>query len=344
VLAIEIVERIADFLFEIQPPNHRSGDEGTAFCCVKPDWPQVVGFMQASLDLHNIGIERWVRILTIRESGDWKIVARWSNVVRELNCLDQAFLCPDHRKVLKTFSHLRAISVDAHEDIQVDSANRFSYRSLFVSLPSSLRYLEIKHAHGPDMSIITMVKKHCPELEQLWLGRCTMFNRSPACPFWASFPFDHDSYISSEGTEAYTRSLGQELSPLCHLKHLRLGIYLMPSSAVLAHRVYHAQDRPAPHIIDWQQAVPLALQGQTDEPRPAQVSQLVTLLHTNSEQDFDHNSCKFCKDESYDIMQTAERNANQILKEVVPSLECVEWMDWFTPGHLGVSPHRYKSL
>lgn len=81
-LAIEIVERIADFLFEIRPPNHHSSDSGDAFCCSKPDWFEVVGFMWASLDLHNMGIERWVRILTIRESGDWKIAARWSHVIR----------------------------------------------------------------------------------------------------------------------------------------------------------------------------------------------------------------------------------------------------------------------
>lgn len=119
---------------------------------------------------------------------------------RELYCLDQAFISPEDRAALNGFPHLRAVSIDSHLDIRVDSANRFSYRRLFSFLPSSLRYMEIKHAHGPDINVISTIKKYCPKIEQLWLGRCTMFNRTPACQFWSSFPFDHDSYMSSEGT------------------------------------------------------------------------------------------------------------------------------------------------
>jgi hypothetical protein len=106
--------------------------------------------------------------------------------------------------MLTQFPRLCAVSVDSHEDVQSNTDNRFAYRNLFSSLPSSLRRLEIKHAHGPDINVISTVKRCCPDLEELWLGRCTMFNRTPACNFWQSFPFDHDSYISSEGTDAYT--------------------------------------------------------------------------------------------------------------------------------------------
>lgn len=81
-LTIEIIERIADFLFEIQTPNQGLCNEGDSFCSTKTPWPEVEGFMYASLDLHNMGIERWVSVLTIRESGDWKIAARWSQTIR----------------------------------------------------------------------------------------------------------------------------------------------------------------------------------------------------------------------------------------------------------------------
>ncbi|KAF8594014.1 hypothetical protein BDV93DRAFT_549353 [Ceratobasidium sp. AG-I] len=120
-----------------------------------------------------------------------------------------------------------------------------------------------------------------------------MFNRVPACHFWASFPFDHDSYISSEGTDAYTHSLGQELAPLRCLKNIRLGVYLMPSSAVLAHKASHVRNLPAPTVIDWQQAVPLAIQRTTDEiqPRPTGIPELVSVLHWNPKEQFELDSC-----------------------------------------------------
>ncbi|KAF8599659.1 hypothetical protein BDV93DRAFT_546748 [Ceratobasidium sp. AG-I] len=167
-----------------------------------------------------------------------------------------------------------------------------------------------------------------------------MFNRSPACEFWASFPFDHDSYISIEGTEAYTHSLGQELAPLRHLKSLRLGVYLMPSSAVLAHRVFHARKIPTPEVIEWQQAVAITLQEQADSfnpARPAQISDLISLLHRNPEQNLGCGNCEICWDQSHQSSREAESSGSKILKEVIPSLECVEWMDWFTIQHLGYS-------
>lgn len=120
----------------------------------------------------------------------------------------------------------------------------------------------------------------------------------------------------------------------------------MPSSVVLAHRFYHVRGLPAPDVIDWQQAVGLVLGEQTNDatpPRPVQTSELVSFLHTNCEQDFGPESCKFCWDQLYQPMQDAEKSANQILKGVVPSLEYVEWMNWFTPRHLGFSRHRYES-
>ena len=120
----------------------------------------------------------------------------------------------------------------------------------------------------------------------------------------------------------------------------------MPSNAVLAHRVFHVRKIPAPNVIEWQQAVALASQEGVNAltpPRPAQISELIELLHTNCEQDFGPYNCKPCQDQSYQSTLDAERNANRILKEVIPSLECVEWMNWFTPRHLGVSTHRYTS-
>lgn len=42
------------------------------------------------------------------------------------------------------------------------------------------------------------VMRSCPNIHQLSLGRCTIFNKKAACYLWVSFPFDHDLYIPSE--------------------------------------------------------------------------------------------------------------------------------------------------
>lgn len=302
--------------------------------------------MYATPELHRIGLTRWVSVLTIRTAQDWDVALEFSQRVNEIICLEGVFHT-QYKSVLSRFPQLRAISIESHEDVHRLSvaANRFAYRDLFTTLPQSLHHLEIRHAHGPDVNVITRVKKYCPDLETLWLGRCTMFNCSPACQFWESFPFDHDSYISIEGTDAYAYSLGQELCPLQRLTALRLGIYLMPSTATLAHRVFHARNLPAPPTIEWQQALAAPPnvdqdleQLQDPQAQPPQIPDLISLLHRPPEPE----TCKLCWEESSTSTQSAEESANRILKELVPGLQRIEWMDWFTPFHLGVSSRRLE--
>jgi hypothetical protein len=113
---------------------------------------------------------------------------------------------PHYQRILVDFTHLRAVSIDAHGDVSHDEQNHFAYCDLIRALPSSLRRLEITREHGPDIKIIATAKECCPDLEELRLGRCTVFNSPPVCDFWRSFPFDHDSYISSEDTNSYAVS------------------------------------------------------------------------------------------------------------------------------------------
>ncbi|KAG8794982.1 hypothetical protein FRC12_019309 [Ceratobasidium sp. 428] len=290
--------------------------------------------MAASPELHRMGLLFWITTLTVREPVDWTRALTFSHSVRELNCLDGA-LTTDYQKVLSRFPKLIAVSIDSHGDVK-SNAGRFAYCDVFSSLPGSLRRLEIRHAHGPDINVISTVKKYCPNLQELWLGRCTMFNRTPACHFWETFPFDHNSYISDEGTDAYAYSLGQELAPLLGLETLRLGVYLTPFSVVLAHRAFHSQSLPAPDVVDWQQAVP-AGDGNAEPPQNAiQVQNLVSLLHQRSvlEESFSVDSCLFCQEQYYVATSAAEESASAILKASIPSLHRVEWMGWFTPQHL----------
>ncbi|KAJ1307463.1 hypothetical protein OPQ81_001563 [Rhizoctonia solani] len=271
-----------------------------------------------------------------------RLLPKSPHLIRELICLDNTILSSEN-SVLSQFPQLRAVCVYCHEDVRVvTGTQRFAYRDIFTSLPPTVRYLETKHAHAPDVNIISCVKRHCPGLESLWLGRCTMFNRSPACSFWESYPFEHDSYISSEGTDGYAYSLGEELAPLRNLKTIRLGIYLVPSTTVLVHRLFHARNLPVPPIINWQTElapVPNPNQnGQDPQPQPqiAQISDLVALLHQAPEKEI----CRQCWQDFSAGTQSAEISATHILKEILPSLKQVEWMDWFSPFHLGFRFHR----
>lgn len=340
-LSVEMIELISDFLFHLYPPASSENVENQTICCAKPPWHDVEGFMYASPELHRIGFIRWTSVLTIRTTRDWDNALNFSHRVKEMVCLRGVFL-PEYKTILSRFPQLRAVCIESHEDVRrlPVGVNRFAYQDIFTTLPQSLRHLEIRHAHGPGVNVITRVKKHCPNLETLWLGRCTMFNCSPACQFWESFPFDHDSYISIEGTDAYANWLGQQLSPLQHLTALRLGIYFMPSTAVLAHRVFHAQNLPAPPTIYWRHALaalPHADQNleqfQNPQAQLPQVSDLISLLHRPPELQV----CGLCWEESFAGMQLTEESANRVLKKLVPGLQCIEWMDWFTPSHLGVS-------
>lgn len=292
--------------------------------------------MQASPETHKLGFERWVSVLVVRNPQDWDIIFTMPYLIRELRCLDQTISEPS---IFTQFTQLRAVCVDSHEDVRtVTGIHRFVYRDIFSSLPSTVRHLEIKHAHGPDVNIISCVKRHCPELESLWLGRCTMFNRMSPCSFWQAFPFEHDSYMSVEGTDGYAHSLGQELSPLQNLRSIRLGIYLVPSTTVLAHRLFHARNLPVPPIINWQTELAPPhnpnQNGQGPQPQPplAQIPELVALLHQAPEKEI----CEQCQRDYLAGTQAAEISATNILKKILPSLELVEWMNWFSPFHLGL--------
>ncbi|KAG9098691.1 hypothetical protein FRC07_010603, partial [Ceratobasidium sp. 392] len=302
-LPYELIERIADFLLEVRPPK---GSGSISICCTKPPWRDVLGFMNTSSQLRKTGYVRWMQVLTIKTLQDWDTAKRYAQWI---------------------------------SDVSHNDRGQFAYRDLIQALPPSLRRLEITRAHGPDVRIIATVKECCPDLEELRLGRCTIFNSPSACDFWRAFPLDHDSYMSSQDTDSYGHSLAQELFPLRSLKSLHLGLYLIPSTTVLAHRIYHRRDLPAPAVIEWQHAIPQAqviAPEQDEQPHTTAIEQLVTLLYEpDSKDEFQPDSiCSMCLQEMGQVSSSAETSANAILKERVPSLEEIQWMSWLSPEHM----------
>ncbi|KAG9100621.1 hypothetical protein FS749_014030 [Ceratobasidium sp. UAMH 11750] len=305
--------------------------------------------MMASTQLHRIGYMRWMKVLNIKHPDDWDIAKRHSQWVRELQCSDGSLINPLRQRVLAGFEHLYAVSIDAHSDVSHNDQNQFAYRDLVKAFPPSLRRLEITRAHGPDIRMIATVKECCSNLEELRLGRCTIFNCPSPCGFWRSFPFDHDSYMSSQETDSYAHSLARELFPLHSLKSLRLGLYLIPSTTVLAHRVYHRRNLPAPAVVEWQQALPqaqLPVPEAGAQPQPATTEQLISLLHeSDPEDEFNPGRiCAMCLAAVDQVGRSAEASANAILKELVPSLEKIQWMSWLSPGHLGWTTYSLLSM
>ncbi|KAG9124055.1 hypothetical protein FRC07_013041 [Ceratobasidium sp. 392] len=335
---LEIIEQISESLFALTPPT---SFDAASVLSRKPLWSEVFGFMGASPELHAMGYVRWVRILKVHTPEDWERITQLSHLVLELNCLDGVFTPGISKTILTKFPQLRAVSINAHNDVVRRDSGQFAYRDLFKELPPSLLRLAITCAHGPDLKVIETVRTHCPNLLVLRLGRCTMFNRIPACEFWKAFPFDHDAYIAAIGTDDYAHSVAQELVSLPQLKCLGLGVYFMPSAIALAHRAYHTRGLAEPAPVEWQQAL-LDLQGTpiVEPPGQPDSTPLVDLYHRmdSTEREFGPKTCTFCH-ESFQPSRGAECRANDVLKGLLPNLQVVEWMDWFSPSHTGISQH-----
>jgi hypothetical protein len=80
-LPLELVERIADFLFQTTPAVHGSSMP-ESMLCVKPLWRDVAGFMGASPILHKMGYRRWLQIISVKNVNDWNIITEHVELVR----------------------------------------------------------------------------------------------------------------------------------------------------------------------------------------------------------------------------------------------------------------------
>ncbi|KAF8605539.1 hypothetical protein BDV93DRAFT_554895 [Ceratobasidium sp. AG-I] len=91
-----------------------------------------------------------------------------------------------------------------------------------AALPPSIERLEILNAHGPDEHIIKLVSRYCPNLTELRLGRCTMFNNQD-CVWWKAHPGDHDAYMADRGIEAYAGAVASLFENVPRLRKLHIG-------------------------------------------------------------------------------------------------------------------------
>jgi hypothetical protein len=198
---------------------------------VKHKFPS--GFSSACKKYHEMLMNEWFYVLILHSAEDWThalgahisdyvryVYAYWFvclliilNLGRVLTLKEHALLTYASVKEYLDFSKIRrlhTITLDCHNDVGCSSSSgksgQWSYKKVMPRLPRSLKSLIVLNAHGPDLQTIQQAVDQCPDLENLYLGRCTKFNRPNKCSFWQKFPNDHDSYFSIKGVEGYSVS------------------------------------------------------------------------------------------------------------------------------------------
>ncbi|QRW02272.1 aldo/keto reductase family protein [Ceratobasidium sp. AG-Ba] len=160
------------------------------------------------------------------------------------------FSLPTSLRDPSCFAHLRVASLDFGRAFEYSNS---TWRPLVpnISLPPSLRELEILWFHASEENTIALVGRLCPNITALRLVFCTMFNR-PRCIWWAGHQHsaDHEHYLKGCGlaeVEIYARTVALALGALPNLKSIHLGVYFIPPRAINNHRTLPSHARYHPH-------------------------------------------------------------------------------------------------
>ncbi|KAG8761507.1 hypothetical protein FRC11_013728, partial [Ceratobasidium sp. 423] len=204
----------------------------------------------------------------------------------------------------------------------------------------SLEVLEILNAHGPDEHIIKLASQCCPNLTELRLGRCTMFNNRN-CVWWKAHPADHDAYMADRGVEAYAGAVGNLIENMPKLRVLHIGVYLTPIEAVWAHRVDHRRLHPIPDVMRHENPegihnhlhhVALAA-ANGEDPEPPVNYHYPPL----AKQEIWDAPCSECDKHFKVPAENAEMRTACVLSARVWSLRTISFVSFTSPGRVGLS-------
>ncbi|CAE6450912.1 unnamed protein product [Rhizoctonia solani] len=316
---------------------------GSAFISAKPRWATIAGLASASHDARAVALRAWFSVLILKDEEDWEVASKFSVIplfVRELYVHATALGPTTATDALLTFPALRAAHINAHNDVTFDSYEGYKYYTLLPIVPRGLKRLALIHAHAPDGERLEALAQSASELEELRLGRCTLFDcATQGCSYWPAFPHDHDAYFSDEGAVEYATSIAQDLAPITSLRVVHLGVYLTPHAALATHQHQHS------HIPVLSPSVTAAIPNVDYLIHPPPPHHLHLLQHPHHRAPLHSPTlwstpCEACLTQFGPATQIAEHAASSALGNLVPGLEEISWAGYFERSGQGVSAWR----
>ncbi|CAE6470302.1 unnamed protein product [Rhizoctonia solani] len=348
ILPPEVVEIIVLYAAcPLHPPEHAPYDQYLK--TRRNHWKRLLGVVSSTKYYRQLLIKKWFAVVVLHEPSDWDRIlsSDWMGGLEPVICtvlaakgaLTSSPRNPTNTGVLTSFSRLSRVSLDYHNDF-LRSGSNYPYYQLITELPRSLEVLEILNAHGPDEHLIKLASRCCPNLTELRLGRCTMFNNRN-CVWWKAHPADHDAYMADRGVEAYAGAVGNLIENMPKLRVLHIGVYLTPIEAVWAHRVDHRRLHPIPDIMRHEnpegihnhlhQVALAAANGEDPEPP---VNYHYPPL---AKQEIWDAPCSEC-DRHFKIpAENAEMRTACVLSARVWSLRTISFASFTSPGRVGLS-------
>ncbi|CAE6480156.1 hypothetical protein ACGC1H_005293 [Rhizoctonia solani] len=320
---------------------------GSTFISAKPRWATIAGLANASHDARFLALRAWFRVLVLKDGKDWEVVSKFSTIaqfVRELYVHATALGPTTATDALLTFPALRAAHINAHNDVTFDVYEGYKYYTLLPIIPKGLKRLALTHTHAPDGERLEALAQIGGELEELRLGRCTLFDcATQGCSYWPAFPHDHDAYFSDAGAVEYATSIAQDLAPIKNLRVIHLGVYLTPHVALATHQHQHSH---VPMVSPSLNATIPNLDSLIHPPPPHHLH----LLHHPHHRAPLHSPtlwstpCEACLTEFGPATQIAEHAASSALGNLVPGLEEISWAGYFERSGQGVSAWRRATV
>ncbi|KAG8765819.1 hypothetical protein FRC12_007275 [Ceratobasidium sp. 428] len=348
ILPPELVQDIVFYLAKpLVPPSHAPYNSYREER--KAAWRALVGVASSSKFYRDLLVRRWFYVLVVVESSDWSLVrdAHWLNliephvriIISAKGALTSSPRFQTDTEILSYFGHLTSVSVDYHNDF-LRTGGQFPYYQLVRKLPASVQRLEILNAHGPDEQIIKLVSDFCPDLTELRLGRCTMFNNRD-CIWWKAHPADHDAYMADRGVEAYAGAVGNLIKNVPKLRVVHIGVYLTPIEAVWAHRVDHRKLHP---VVD-------SMRHENPEGVHNHLHQVALAAANGEDPDPPVNynypplarkeiweaPCSACENRFRQPAEEAEMRTAAVIAARVWSLRTVSFASFTSPGRVGAS-------
>ncbi|KAG9074026.1 hypothetical protein FS749_014457 [Ceratobasidium sp. UAMH 11750] len=252
---------------------------------LKPPFRNLRALSCVSRKMRLTVLAAWYRTLYIRDPEDWDLAVRMQicGHVLEVRVLAAALDMkrPFSTTILARFPRLHTVFIDAHNDIVPRSLVKDdpTFRKLLAAHPSrkyfsmlprliwpdTLRRLWITNTHF-DTQLIPNISSMCPNLEDLWISRCTIFSRNVSgperlCNFWDGDVTRHEQYFFLEPrTKASWEQIMEH--PMPNLRKLHLGSYNIPGSPLIPHLVIHKRiapnlNLPNAHDTIWRDVCPL---------------------------------------------------------------------------------------